>query len=214
MAFANKHLAMKLYSSSGLDNSGLDSHRTRIALAEKGILFDVIEIDRCGGGSLEDLRELNPYQTVPTLIDRELVLHQSKIIMEYLEERFPYPPLLAVYPIMRAKFRMMIFQIENDWYPLIQIIQNNKASTAERERARKELRSHLITTIPVFNEYPYCLSEDFSLVDCSLAPILWRLPALGIELPKQAKPLLDYTNRVFARDAFRKSMTETESEYR
>lgn len=199
---------MTLYTS-----SDLESHRARIVLAEKGIITDVVEIDRCEESKLEDLRDLNPYQTVPTLVDRDLVLHQARIIMEYLDERFPHPPLLSVYPIVKAKTRLMMHRIESDWYPLVQNILKGEEKVAKQ--ARKDLQASLIKVSPAFKDYPYCLSEEFSLVDCSLAPILWRLPILEVELPpKQTKPLLDYADRLFKRNAFKKSLTEEEIELR
>jgi RNA polymerase-associated protein len=207
MAFANKRSVMTLYSA-----SDVESHRARIVLAEKGVPIDLIEVDRYGGQRLEDLRDLNPYQIVPTLLDRDLVLYQSKIIMEYLDERFPHPPLLPVYPVMRAQSRLMMFRIENDLYPLMHTIQNGTESAANK--ARKELQASLVKIASMFNDYPYFLNEEFSLVDCSLAPLLWRLPAVGVELPKQAAPILNYAKRLFKRDSFRKSLTETEAELR
>lgn len=194
--------------------SDVESHRTRIALNEKGILTEVIEMDRgVSGNKRDDLRKVNPYQIIPTLIDRDLVLYQSKIIIEYLEERFPYPPLLPVFPILRARFRLMVFQIEQDWYPLVSVIQGGEGDKAEE--ARQTLREGLAKMAEVFENYPYCLSEEFSFIDCSIAPILWRLPALGIHFAdKKMKPLLDYAERLFKRDTFKKSLTDTEAEFR
>jgi stringent starvation protein A len=206
MALASKRSIMTLYSGS----SDIESHRTRIVLAEKGVLVDVIEVER--HENLEDFRELNPYNTVPTLVDRDLVLYSSQIIMEYLDERFPHPPLLPVYPIARAKSRLMIFRIEHDWYSLVNVIQ--KGSEKKAEKARKDLLEGLVAIAPVFADSPYFLSEEFSMVDCCIIPILWRLPELGIEIPKQGKAILDYAERIFERDSFQASLTETEREIR
>lgn len=205
-SIAHKRSIMTLYSGS-LD---MESHRTRIVLAEKGIFVDIIEVDR--REDISDLFDLNPYNTVPTLVDRDLVLYESRIVMEYLDERFPHPPLLPVYPVARAKSRLMMFRIEQDWCSLVKKIQQESA--AEADKARKALREGLMGVLPAFNDFPYFLSEDFTLVDCYLAPILWRLPSLGVELPKQAKPIFDYAERVFARESFQVSLTEAEQELR
>lgn len=204
-----KRSIMVLYSGSGpLD---IHSHQVRIVLAEKGVSVDVVNVDEQHPS--EDLADLNPYNTLPTLVDRELVLYNAQIIMEYLDERFPHPPLLPVYPVSRAKSRLMIYRIERDWYSLISLIQTGGT---EADRAREELKNALITVIPVFANSPYFLSEDFTLVDCVIAPLLWRLPALGIELPggNKAKPIVQYEERVFSRNAFQASLTDAERELR
>lgn len=202
----SKRSVMTLYSGS-LD---MESHRTRIVLAEKGVLVDVIEIDR--HDEIEDLYDLNPYNTVPTLVDRDLVLYESRIIMEYLDERFPHPPLLPVYPVARAKSRLMMYRIDRDWYKLVNIIQSGLET--EQQKARQDLTESLLAVAPAVAEMPYFLSEEFSLVDCCIVPILWRLPELGIELPKQAQSILDYATRIFDRDSFQASLTESERELR
>lgn len=186
------------------------SHQARIVLAEKGVSVDVLNVD--ANHPSEDLLELNPYNTLPTLVDRDLVLYNAQVIMEYLDERFPHPPLLPVYPVARAKSRLMIYRIDRDWYSLLKKIEGDDLTVTEA--ARKELREGLTTLIPVFNEMPYFLSEEFTLVDCTIAPLLWRLPYLGIKLPKNAKPILDYAERMFDRDSFQASLTEAEREIR
>lgn len=187
------------------------SHQVRIVLAEKGVSVDIVNVD--DRHPCEDLVDLNPYNSLPTLVDRELVLYNAQIIMEYLDERFPHPPLLPVYPVSRAKSRLMIYRIERDWYNLVNIIDRHEA---EAEAARAELKNALMTVIPVFANSPYFLSEDFTLVDCVIAPLLWRLPALGIELPYsgKAKPIAKYEERVFKRNAFQASLTDAERELR
>src|SRR3990167_9666275 len=155
---ANKRSIMTLYSS-GLD---IMSHRVRIVLAEKGVSFDVITVN--SNEQLQDLNELNPYGTTPTLVDRELVLYDANIIMEYLDERFPHPPLMPVYPVARAKTRLMIYRIDREWGDLVRKIENDKPDVAQN--AAKELRNYLIKLAPVFNSLPYFLNEEFSLVDC------------------------------------------------
>ncbi|HBY55458.1 MAG TPA: stringent starvation protein A [Coxiellaceae bacterium] len=203
---ALKHSTMVLYS----DALDIASHRTRIVLAEKGIAVNIIYVD--SNNPPEDLLTINPYNTLPTLVDRDLVLYEAGIITEYLDERFPHPPLLPVYPVARAKCRLMIHRIEHDWLTLINIIQKGKKN--EADDARKNLRGQLITIAPVFSEAPYFLSEDFTLADCCLAPMLWRLISLGVELPSQTKPIGDYMNRLFARDSFKASLSELERELR
>lgn len=185
------------------------SHRVRIVLAEKGVSVDILNIDV--DNPPEGFIELNPYQRVPTLVDRDLVLYESNIIMEYLDERFPHPPLLPVYPVARAKSRLMMFRIEHDWYQLMNAI---LAEAPSSDAARKELREHFISLAPVFASSPYFMSEEFSLVDCYLAPLLWRLPLLGIELPNSANAVKQYAKRLFQRDSFQASMTEAEREIR
>lgn len=202
-----KRSIMTLYSGA-LD---IYSHQVRIVLAEKGVSVDIVNVD--DRHPCEDLVDLNPYNTLPTLVDRELVLYNAQIIMEYLDERFPHPPLLPVYPVSRAKSRLMIYRIEHDWYNLVQIIERGEEGA---ESARQELKNALLTVIPVFSNSPYFLSEDFTLVDCVIAPLLWRLPSLGIELPysTKAKPIAKYEERVFKRTAFQASLTDAERELR
>jgi stringent starvation protein A len=201
-----KRSTMTLYSSP-LD---IASHRVRIVLAEKGIGVDIIYTD--ANNPSEDLLALNPYASLPTLVDRDLVLYEAGVITEYLDERFPHPPLLPVYPVARAKCRQMIYRVERDWISLIPTIINGKKN--EADEARKSLRSQLLALAPVFSEMPYFLSEDFSLVDCCLAPMLWRLPSLELEIPTQAKAIHDYMKRVFARDTFQSSLSDQERELR
>lgn len=189
----------------------LDSHRVRIVLAEKGVTVDILNVEF--GEIPEDLHELNPYNTIPTLIDRDLVLYQANIIMEYLDERFPHPPLLPVYPVARAKSRLMMHRIEQDWYSLVKIILTNK-DASEVERARHNLSDSFISLNPVFADKPYFLSDEFTLVDCCIAPLLWRFFYLGVELPSRAKAVYAYMNRVFARQSFQASLTDAEREMR
>ncbi|MGM0535930.1 MAG: stringent starvation protein SspA [Pseudomonadota bacterium] len=188
------------------------SHRVRIVLAEKGVSVDIVEV--LGEQPPEELADLNPYNSVPTLLDRDLVLYESKVMMEYLDERFPHPPLLPVYPVARAKSRLWMHRIEREWCPLVEQIQVS-ANKKDIEKARKELRESLVGISPIFEDMPYFMSEEFTLVDCCLAPILWRLPVLGIELPeKQVKPLMNYMERLFDRDGFKAALSESEREMR
>lgn len=189
------------------------SHRVRIVLAEKGVTVDIEDIDPAA--VTEEILEANPYGTLPTLVDRDLALFESKVVMEYLDERFPHPPLLPVYPVARAESRLLIYRIERDWCSLMEQIKVSPDSK-KGEAARKELRESMIAIAPLFTKLPFFMSEEFTLVDCCMAPILWRLKSLGIDLPnnRQVKPLHDYMERLFTRPAFRESLTDVEREMR
>ncbi len=202
---ANKRSIMTLYS----DAVSVYSHRVRIVLAEKGVAVDVINVDN--KDKLEDLLQLNPYGSSPTLVDRDMVLYDANIIMEYLDERFPHPPLMPVYPVARAKTRLMIYRIDREWGDLIKSIE---AGSSDAAAAAKELRAYLIKLAPVFGNGQFFLNEEFSLIDCCLAPILWRLPSWGITLPAEAKAVMKYAERMFARDSFQASITEAEQDMR
>ncbi|MBB6339974.1 RNA polymerase-associated protein [Pseudomonas fluvialis] len=188
------------------------SHRVRLVLAEKGLVADLQEIP--AGQCPARLAELNPYGSLPTLADRDLALYEPAVIMEYLEERYPHPPLLPVYPVARANSRLLMHRIQRDWCSLVDQLLDPKVKEAAKVVARKELRESLTGVSPLFADKPYFLSEDLSLVDCCLLPILWRLPLMGIELPRPAKPLLDYMERSFAREAFRASLSAVERDMR
>jgi len=203
-----KRAIMTLYSGD-LD---IYSHQVRIVLAEKGVNFEVIDVDL--DDKPEDLADLNPYNSVPTLVDRELVLFEARIIMEYLEERFPHPPLMPVYPVARARSRLMMHRVERDWYSLMKIIDDPKKSDSKKDAARKDLQDSLITLAPVFSDTPYFLSDDFTLVDCYLAPLLWRLEHFGIKLSgRGSKEVLAYMDRLFERESFQASLTTLEREF-
>ncbi|AYA63296.1 MULTISPECIES: stringent starvation protein SspA [unclassified Alteromonas] len=201
---ANKRSIMTLFS----DTIDIYSHQVRIVLAEKGVGVEISYTDPTN--LPEDLIDLNPYGTVPTLVDRELVLYKSHIIMEYLDERFPHPPLMPVYPVSRGQSRLMMHRIEQDWYSLAARIFRNEGDV---EAARNELREALLSLGPIFAEMPFFMSEEFSLVDCYLAPLLWRLPALGITLTGNgSKEVNAYMNRIFSRSSFKASLTDQERE--
>lgn len=201
---ANRRSGMTLFS----DPYCAQSHRTRIVLAEKDITVDVVHIDP--NNKPEDLLDVNPYNSVPTLIDRELVLYDARVIMEYLDERFPHPPLMPVDPVSRSKSRLALFHIEKDWYvPLNEITSTDKVAA---DNAKRALQESILSTVEVFKAKPYFLSDEFSLVDCSIAPILWRLPYFGIKLGASAKPIMQYAERVFDRPSFRSSLSEEEVE--
>ena len=201
---ANKRSSMAFFS----DPDDHYCHRVRIVLAEKGVTVDVIDVE--ADNYPQELAEANPYNSVPTLLDRDLVLYEPNIMMEYLDERFPHPPLLPVYPVARANSRLLMYRIQRDWCVLADVILNPKSAAAAVTKARKELRESLVGVAPIFSEMPFFMSEEFSLVDCCLAPILWRLPNMGIELPRQAKPLQDYMDRIFAREGFLASLSGIE----
>ena len=189
----------------------IHSHRTRIVLAEKNINIEIVNVE--GADLPEDLMDLNPYHTVPTLVDRDLVLYDSRVIVEYLDERFPHPPLMPVDPVTRAQFRLALFRIETDWY---QLAEEYDAEGDRRlsAKSKKQLRESILASAELFAADKFFLSEDFSLVDCSIAPILWRLPVYGIELGSQAEPIEEYMKRVFERPSFQESLTELEQEMR
>ena len=203
---ANRRSVMTLFSRP----TDIHSHRTRLVLAEKNINIEITSI--LGSELPEDLMDLNPYHTVPTLIDRDLTLYDSRVIIEYLDERFPHPPLMPVDPVTRAQFRLALFRIESDWYSLAEEadVTDGKLSS----KSKKMLREGILQSAELFAARPYFLSEDFSLVDCSIAPILWRLPVYGIDLGDEFEAIDAYMQRVFARRSFQQSLTELEQEMR
>ena len=190
------------------------SHRVRIVLAEKGVTVDIIDVDT--DDKPEELAGLNPYNSLPTLLDRELVLYESKIMMEYLDERFPHPPLLPVYPVARGQCRLWIHRIEKDWCALVDTIERGELDGPALATTRRELRDSLVGIAPIFGDKPFFMSDEYTLVDCCLGPLLWRLPSLGVDLPqtRQARPLLEYMDRIFSMDSFGASLSEQEKEMR
>ena len=186
------------------------SHQIRMVLREKGVAADVVEIEP--DHKFEDLHTLNPEGTLPTLVDRDLALYDPTIIMEFLDERFPHPPLLPVYPIARAKSRLIMYCMKRDWYSLYETIMSGNKT--EAEKARKQLNESLIALTTSFGKKSFFMSDEFSLIDCYIAPLLWRLPQLDIHLPASANPIYDYADRIFERDGFKASLTEVEKELR
>lgn len=204
---ANKRSVMTLFS----NPTDIFSHQVRIVLAEKGVSVEIEQVEM--DDLPQDLIDLNPYHTVPTLIDRELTLYESRIIMEYLDERFPHPPLMPVYPVARGESRLMMHRVERDWYSLMRKIESRNVQ--EVTAARKQLREELLAIAPLFARTPFFMSEEFSLVDCYLAPLFWRLSHLGIDLTGSgAKELKEYMTRIFDRASFLASLTEAEREMR
>ena len=209
MGVVAKHSSMIFYS----DGNDHYSQRVRLVLAEKGVAVEIVDVEQ--GNMPEDLADLNPYNSLPTLLDRDLVLYESSVIMEYLDERFPHPPLLPVYPVARAQSRLFIYRIQRDWCGYVDTIVAGRSKDTVIDRARKELRESLIAIAPIFGEKAFFMSEEFTLVDCCVGPILWRLPVLGIELPpKHGKPIHNYMDNLFSRESFQASLSEAELDMR
>jgi RNA polymerase-associated protein len=206
MGVVTKRSSMTFFS----DGKSHYSHRVRIVLAEKGVAVDIIDVDP--DAKPEELADHNPYNDLPTLVDRDLVLYEPDIMMEYLDERFPHPPLLPVYPVARAQSRLMMYRIKKDWSVLAdQILEDPSSDKAEQ--CRKELKESLIATAPIFAEKPFFMSDEFTIVDCCVAALLWRLPVMGIELNvAAAKPILKYMERIFESESFKASLSEVETE--
>jgi RNA polymerase-associated protein len=209
MGVVAKRSSMTFFS----DSTSHYSHRVRIVLAEKGVTVDMIEAD--AAHPPPELADINPYNNLPTLVDRDLVLYESKVMMEYLDERFPHPPLLPVYPVARAESRLYIHRIEKDWCALVDAILHTRSENVVK-KSTKELRDSIMGIAPIFAEKPFFMSDEFTLVDCCIAPILWRLPSLGVDIrsSKQSKALLAYMDALFNRESFQESLSEQEREMR
>ncbi len=184
------------------------SHCARLVLHEKGVTAVIEFFDPAEPP--ENVLEINPTGASPTLVERDLVLYDSRIIMEYLDERFPHPPLHQMDPVSRANSRMIIKRIDQDWYQLLDEIQNS--GEKKSARAKKMLKESLIAAAPVFESQAYFMSDEYSLIDCTMAPLLWRLPSLGIDLNALGSAIASYANRLFTREAFSKSLSEAEKE--
>lgn len=200
----NRRSVMILY----CEADSLSSHFVRLVIAEKDIAveIEIVDPDRIP----EDLILLNPYGTLPTLVDRDLVLYGPRVIADYLDERYPHPPFMPIDPVSRAKTRLALYRIENDWYSLVEHLDHG--SGPEFDAARKMLTESLVASADVFAAKPYFLSDEYSMLDATLAPLLWRFERYGIKLPKQAAVVSDYANRLFDRSGFRKSVAEPEHE--
>lgn len=201
---ANRKPVMTLYSGT----SDPYSHRTRMVLFEKDVEYKIIFVKK--DEKPAELAELNPYNQVPTIVDRELIIYQSNIINEYLDERLPHPPLMPVDPVNRARARLMLHRFDFDWYRLLPEIEQGDRKTANR--ARNVIRDGLTVISPIFKDQPFVLGDEFSLVDCALVPILWRLEKYKISLPRQSKPIRDYAERMFSRSSFDQSLTPYEKD--
>lgn len=191
--------------------SGTDcvlSHTCRIVLHEKDIECEVVYTDPTD--TCQELAEFNPYYETPTLVDRDLILYDPFIINEYLDERLPHPPLMPVDPVSRAKQRLMIMRLRRDWMVSIQALQEDKKD----KEAHKVIRDGLVALSPLFTEQDFAMGEEYSLLDVIFAALLWRLPAMNIVLPKQAQAMEEYGEKLFARDAFQASLSDTERDLR
>tara|TARA_B100000945_G_scaffold65708_1_gene49132 strand:- start:3119 stop:3733 length:615 start_codon:yes stop_codon:yes gene_type:complete len=201
-SLANRRSAILLFSLPDC----LHSHRTRLVIKEKEISAELHEIDM--SNISEEIKSISPYDDFPTLVDRELVLQNSRVIIEYLDERFPHPPLLPVDPVARAKFRLALDRIEHQWYPEFNDSYNNR--TIDDSFVEK-IKSYFLEIVPLISS-DFFMSEDFGLVDCSLAPLLWRIKCLGIELDKNKTIIEKYSERIFNRESFQASLSETEKD--
>jgi RNA polymerase-associated protein len=196
---------MALYSAS----ENIECHRVRFVLAEKGINVEIVDVDT-DPSSAADLAELNPYNETPTLVDRDLLLHDAGVINDYLDERYPHPPLMPVDPVSRARLRLVHYRILRDWYPLAREIE---ASTARKaDKPRKQLKESIIAAVELFNHGDYVLGDELSLVDCTLGPLFWRLPVYGITLGKPGVAIQAYIQRLISRKSFKSSLTLAERE--
>ena len=184
----------------------LHCHRVRLVLAAKGVTYDLVPVDL--NRPPEDLAEMNPYNSVPMLVDRDLVLYDTNVICEYLDERYPHPPLMPIDPLTRARVRLAIVRIENDWLTLADEMDQQTGKAADA--ARKALRDALIQNVQAFKASKFFLSSDMSLADCALAPLIWRLPSLGINLPPSAQVINDYGERIFRNPGFTRSLMPEE----
>ncbi|MES2499799.1 MAG: glutathione S-transferase N-terminal domain-containing protein [Pseudomonadota bacterium] len=186
------------------------SHRCRIVLFEKGMDFEVIDVDLAN--KPEDLAVLNPYNAVPVLVERDLVLSEANIINEYIDERFPHPQLMPADPVMRARARLFLYNFEKDLFDHIKNVESDNQEVADK--ARKTIRDNLTQIVPIFSKQNYLLGDDYSMLDVAVTPLLWRLGHYGIELPNQASPLLKYAERLFSRPLYADAMTPSEKAMR
>ncbi len=186
------------------------SHRCRIVLFEKGMDFEVIDVDLAN--KPEDLAVLNPYNAVPVLVERDLVLLEANIINEYIDERFPHPQLMPADPVMRARARLFLYNFEKDLFDHINDLESDNQELADK--ARKTIRDNLTQILPIFSKQNYLMGDDYSMLDVAVTPLLWRLGHYGIELPNQASPLLKYAERLFSRPLYADAMTPSEKAMR
>lgn len=202
---ARSRTALALYTTA----DGIQCHRTRLVLAAKGVSYERVMVDPAKPP--EDLLELNPYGTTPTLVDRDLTLYNTAVVCEYLDERYPHPPLMPIDPLSRARLRLATVRIELDWLPEVDII---RAGGRPADAARKRLREHLLSSLPLFKASRFFLNPEMSLTDCLVAPVVWRLPWLGVDLGREGKPIIDYGERLFASQGYVRSMTAEEKAMR
>ncbi|TDI82356.1 MAG: glutathione S-transferase [Betaproteobacteria bacterium] len=186
------------------------SHRCRIVLFEKGMDFQIIDVDLYN--KPEDLAVMNPYDQVPVLVERDLVLYESNIINEYVDDRFPHPQLMPADPGMRARARLFLHRFEQEIFCHINTVEQGSQKAADKARA--EIRDNLTVIAPIFVKQKYMLGDEFSMLDVTIAPLLWRLDYYGIQLPKQAAPLLKFAERLFSRPPFIDALTASEKAMR
>lgn len=202
---ARSRTVLALYSAA----DDIQCHRVRLVLAAKGVAYDLVQVDPAKPP--QDLIDLNPYSTLPTLVDRDLTLYDTSVVCEYLDERYPHPPLMPIDPLSRARLRLASVRIERDWLPEIEHI---KAGGRPAETARKHLREHLLAALPLFKASKFFLNPEMSLADCLVAPVIWRLPALGVDLGREGKPIMDYGERLFHSQGYARSLTPEEKALR
>jgi len=196
---------MALYSAS----ESIECHRVRFVLAEKGINVEIVDVDS-DPSATEDLAELNPYNETPTLVDRDLLLYDAGVINDYLDERYPHPPLMPVDPVSRARLRLVHYRILRDWYPLAKEVAS--ATPKKAEKPRKQLKESILAANELFKMGDFLLGDELSLVDCTLGPLFWRLPAYGIDLGKPGTAIQGYIQRLISRSSFKASLTMAERE--
>ncbi len=202
---ANRRAVMSLF----CEPDEVVGHALRIVLAEKDITVEIEYLEE--SEMPDDLKALNPYGTLPLLVDRELVIYDGQIALEYLDERFPHPPMMPVDPVQRVTNRQVRLRIERDLYPLVATIQGDDEVAAAA--ARKAMRDNLTAIAPAFEQTPFFMSEEYTLADAALAPVLWRLKGLGVKLPPSARPLIKYAISLFKREAFKASLSPAEKAY-
>lgn len=196
---------MALYS----QDRDIHCHRVRFVLAEKGINVDIIDVSN-DESAAADLLELNPYNETPTLVDRDLLLHDAGVINDYLDERYPHPPLMPVDPVSRARLRLVHHRILRDWFPLVEEIENAHGENVDQ--AKQQLKESIVAANDLFKQADFLISDELSLVDCTLAPLFWRLPVYGIDLGKAGTSVQAYVQRLFSRASFKTSLTRAERE--
>ncbi|MEO7068644.1 MAG: glutathione S-transferase N-terminal domain-containing protein [Rhodanobacter sp.] len=202
---AHSHVGLTLYTA--VDD--IQCHRVRFVLAVKGASYERVAVDPAKPPA--DLADLNPYASTPTLADRDLTLYDTSVVCEYLDERYPHPPLMPIDPLSRARLRVAAVRVERDW---VKEVTSILAGGRGVDAARKRLREQLLQTVPLFKATKFFLSNEFTLTDCLVVPVLWRLPSLGVDLGRQGKPIADYAERMFHNPAFTRSLTEEEEALR
>lgn len=188
------------------------SQRCSFVLYEKGMDFEIKDVDVFN--KPEDLAVMNPYNQVPVLVERDLILYESNIINEYIDERFPHPQLMPADPIMRGRGRLVLYRLEKELFSHVLVLENPESSNKEMSKAREAITQGLTMLAPAFTKNKYIIGDDFSMIDVALAPLLWRLDHYDIKLPKSAAPLLKYAERIFQREAFIDALTPAEKAMR